>query len=101
MGFLPLLPSGGKSGKRMNYGISATSAIRWQKWQKDELCHFCHQVAKVAKDELWFLPLLPSGGKSGKRMNYGIFATSAFPWQKDELWDFCHFCHHVAKVVKG
>ena len=59
MGFLPLLPSGGKSGKRMlllssgksgrrmNYGISATSAIRWQKWQKDELrdfCHFCHQV---------------------------------------------------------
>ena len=61
MGFLPLLPSGGKSGKRMNYrifakrmnyGISATSAIRWQKWQKDELwdfCHFCHQVAKVAK----------------------------------------------------
>ena len=37
MGFLPLLPSGGKSGRRMNYGISATSAIRWQKWQKDEL----------------------------------------------------------------
>ena len=62
MGFLPLLPSGGKSGKRMNYGIFATSAIRWQKdasairWQK---------------------------------------------WQKDELWDFCHFCHQVAKVAKG
>ena len=52
MGFLPLLPSGGKSGRRMNYGISATSAIRWKKWQKDELwdfCHFCHQVAKVAE----------------------------------------------------
>ena len=54
MGFLPLLPSGGKSGRRMNYGISATSAIRWQKWQKDELWdfsggHFCHQVAKVAE----------------------------------------------------
>ena len=121
MGFLPLLPSGGKSGKRMNYGISATSAIRWQKWQKDELwdfCHFCHQMAnhgwqKWQKDELpsrgmGFLPLLPSGGKSGKRMNYGIFATSAImwqKWQKDELWDFCHFCHQdvakVAKVAKG
>ena len=62
MGFLPLQPSGGKSGKRMNYGIS--------------------------------------GGKSGKRMNYGISATSAIrwqKWQKDELWDFCHFCHQVAK----
>ena len=83
MGFLPPLPSGGK---RMNYGISATSAIRWQKWQKDELWDFCH--------------FLPSGGKSGKRMNYGIFATSAIrwqKWQKDELWDFCHFCHQVAK----
>ena len=65
MGFLPLLPSCGKSGKRMNYGIFATFAI-------------C--------------------GKSGKRMNYGIFAIM---WQKDELWDFCHFCHHVAKVAKG
>ena len=64
MGFLPLLPSCGKSGKRMNYGI---------------------------------LPLLPSCGKSGKRMNYGIFATFAIMWQKDELWDFCHFCHHVVK----
>ena len=52
MGFLPLLPSGGKSGRRMNYGISATSAIRWQKWQKDELRDFCHQVAKWQKDEL-------------------------------------------------
>ena len=117
MGFLPLLPSGGKSGKRMNYGISATSAIRWQKWQKDELWDFCHQVnygisatsairwQKWQKDELWdFLPLLPSGGKSGKRMNYGIFATSAIrwqKWQKDELWDFCHFCHQVAKVAEG
>ena len=48
-----------------------------------------------------FLPLLPSCGKSGKRMNYGIFATFAIMWQKDELWDFCHFCHHVAKVAKG
>ena len=67
---LPLLPSCGKSGKRMNYGIFATFAIMWQKWQKDEL---------------WDLPLLPSCGKSGKRMNYGI----------------CHFCHHVAKVAKG
>ena len=47
MGFLPLLPSCGKSGKRMNYGIFgikriinrifATFAIMWQKWQKDEL----------------------------------------------------------------
>ena len=54
MGFLPLLPSCGKSGKRMNYGIFATFAIcgksgtriinrifatfaiMWQKWQKDE-----------------------------------------------------------------
>ena len=71
MGFLPLLPSGGKSGKRMNYRIFSTSAIRWQKWQ---------------------------------RMNYGISATSAIrwqKWQKDELWDFCHFCHQVAKVAKG
>ena len=60
MGFLP------SGGRRMNYGISATSAIRWQKWQKD--------------------------------MNYGISATSAIrwqKWQKDELWDFCHFCHHA------
>ena len=48
-----------------------------------------------------FLPLLPSGGKSGRRMNYGIFATSAITWQKDELQDFCHFCHQVAKVAKG
>ena len=71
MGFLPLLPSCGKSGKRMNYGIFATFAIMWQKWQ---------------------------------RMNYGIFATFAImwqKWQKDELWDFCHFYHHVAKVAKG
>ena len=67
----------------------ATFAIMWQKWQKDEL---------------WDLPLLPSCGKSGKRMNYGIFATFAIMWQKwqmDEVWDFCHFCHHVAKVAKG
>ena len=58
-----------------------------------------------------FLSLLPSCGKSGKRMNYGIkriinriFATFAImrqKWQKDELLDFCHFCHHVAKVAKG
>ena len=34
MGFVPLLPSCGKSGKRMNYGIFATFAIMWQKWQK-------------------------------------------------------------------
>ena len=77
MGFLP---SCGKSGKRMNYGIFA---IMWQKWQKDELWDFCH---------------LPS---CGKRMNYGVFATFAImwqKWQKDELWDFCH---HVAKVAKG
>ena len=80
MGFLPLLPSCGKSCKGMNYGkriinrIFATFAIMWQKWQKDEL---------------WILPLLPSCGKrinngifallplcgkSGKRLNYGIFA---------------------------
>ena len=84
MGFLPLLPSGGKSGRRMNYGISATSAIRWQKWQKDEL---------------W--PLLPSGGKSGRRMNYATSAIRWQKWQKDELWDFCHFCHQVAKVAEG
>ena len=61
----------------------------WQKWQKDEL---------------WDFATLPSCGKSGKRMNYGIFATFAImwqKWQKDELWDFCHFCHHVAKVAKG
>ena len=104
MGFLPLLPSCGKSGKRMNYGIFATFAIMWQKWQKDELWDFCH---------------LPSCGKNGKRMNSGIFATFAIMWQKwqkdelgifatfaicgksgkrDELWDFCH---HVAKVAKG
>ena len=88
MGFLPLLPSCGKSGKRMSYGI---------------------------------LPLLPSCGKSGKRMNYGNFATFAIKWQKwqkdnrifatfaiiwqkwqkDELWDLCHFCHHAAKMAKG
>ena len=93
MGFLPLLPSFGKSGKRMNYGIFATFAIMWQKvelchfwqkWQKDELwdfCHFCHHVAKVAKGKIMrFLPLLPSCGKSGKRMNYGIFTTFAIMW---------------------
>ena len=71
MGFLPFLPSCGKSGKRMNYGIFDIFAI-------------C--------------------GKSGKRMNYGIFATLAImwqKWQKDELWDFCHFSRHVAKVAKG
>ena len=71
MGFLPLLPSCGKSGKRMNYGIFATFAIIWQKWQK---------------------------------IINRIFATFAImwqKWQKDELWDFCHFCHHVAKVAKG
>ena len=87
MGFLPLLPSCGKSGIKMNYGIFATFAIMWQKWQK-----------------VGFLPLLPSCGKSGKRINYGIFATFAImwqKWQKDELWDFCHFCHHVANVAKG
>ena len=99
MGFLPFLPSCGKSGKRMNYGIFATLAIMWQKWQKDELwvffsifaimwqkwqkdelwdfCHFCHHVAKVAKGIMGFLP---SCGKSGKRMNYGIFATLAIMW---------------------
>ena len=76
MGFLPLLPSCGKSGKRMNYGIFATFAIMWQKWQKDELWDF-----RI----MGFLPLLPSCGKNGKRMNYGIFAT----------------CHHVAKMAKG
>ena len=69
MGFLPLLPSGGKSGRRMNYGISATSAIRWQKDELWDFCHFCHQVAKVAEGY--------------------------------ELWDFCHFCHQVAKVAEG
>ena len=61
MGFLPLLPSCGKSGKRMNYGIFV---------------------------------LLPSCGKNGKRMHYGIFATFAImwqKWQKNELWDFCTF----------
>ena len=83
MGFLPLLPSYGKSGKKMNYGIFATFAIIWQKWQKDEL---------------WdFLPLLPSCGKSGKRITFAIMWQK---WQKDELWDFCHFCHHMAKVAK-
>ena len=39
MGFLP---SRGKSGKRMIYGIFA---ITWQKWQKDDFCT-CHHVAK-------------------------------------------------------
>ena len=48
-----------------------------------------------------FLPLLPSFGKSGKRIINRIFATFAIMWQKDELWDFCHFCHHAAKVAKG
>ena len=90
MGFLPLLPSCGKSCKRIMNRIFATFAIMWQQWQRDEL---------------WgVLPLLPSCGKSGKRMNYGVFATFAImwkKWQKDELWDFCHFCHHVAKVAKG
>ena len=69
MGFLPLLPSCGKSGKRMNYGIFATFAIMWQKWQKI--------------------------------LFNRIFATFAImwqKWQKDDLWDFCHFCHQVAKV---
>ena len=109
MGFLPLLPSCGKSGKRIINRIFATFAIMWQKWQKDELwdfCHFCHMWQKWQKDELWdfchfchhvakvakglimgFLPL-PSCGKSGKRMNYEIFATFAImwqKWQKDEL----------------
>ena len=63
MGFLPLLPSCGKSGKRMNYGILATFAIMWQKWQKDELWdfgHFCNHVAKMAKGLIkGILPLLP------------------------------------------
>ena len=62
MGFLPFLPSCGKSGKRMNYGIFA---------------------------------LLPSCGKSGKRMNYGIFATFAIMWQK-----WLNYCHHVVKVAR-
>ena len=89
MGFLPLLPSCGKSGKRI-----------------------INRIFEL----IGFLPFLPSCGKSGKRMNYGIFATFAImwqKWQKDELWDFCrkmiinrifdfcHFCHHVAKVAKG
>ena len=47
-GIFALLPSCGKNGKRMNYGIFATFAIMWQKWQKDEL-GFLHHVAKVAK----------------------------------------------------
>ena len=77
MGFLPLLPSCGKSCKGMNYGkriinrIFATFAIMWQKWQKDEL---------------W---------------DFATFAIMWQKWQKDELWGFCHFCHHVAKVAKG
>ena len=68
MGFLPLLPSCGKNGKRMNYGIFATFAIMWQ------------------KDELW---------------DFATFAIMWQKWQKDELWEFCHFCHHVAKMAKG
>ena len=72
MGFLPLLPSCGKSGKRIINRIFATFAIMWQKWQKDEL---------------W------------------IFATFAIMWQKWQkiLFNriFYHFCHHVAKVAKG
>ena len=50
------------------------------------------------------LPLLPSCGKSGKRIINRISATFAImwqKWQKDELWDFCHFCHHVAKMAKN
>ena len=70
--------------------IFATFAIMWQQWQRDEL---------------WgVLPLLPSCGKSGKRMNYGVFATFAImwkKWQKDELWDFCHFCHHDGKSCRN
>ena len=48
-----------------------------------------------------FLPLLPSCGKSGKRIIMRIFATFAIMWQKDNDEGFCHFCHHVAKVAKG
>ena len=89
-GFLPLLPSCGKSGKRMNIGFFAI------------FCHFYHHVAKVAKDEfIGFLPLLPSCGKSGKRMNYRIFAIMWQKWLKMNYYYFCHFCHHVAKVAKG
>ena len=80
MGFLPLLPSGGKSGRRMNYGISATSAIRWQKWQKD--MNYGISATSAIRWQKW-----------QKDMNYGISATSAIrwqKWQKDELWDFCH-----------
>ena len=40
MGFLPLLPSYGKSGKRIINRIFATFAIMRQKWQKDELIGF-------------------------------------------------------------
>ena len=70
MGFLPLLPSCGKSGKRMNYGIFATFAIIWQKWQKI--------INRI----------------------FATFAIIRQKWQKDELMDFCHICHHMAKVAK-
>ena len=95
MGFLPLLPSCGKSCKGMNYGkriinrIFATFAIMWQKWQKDELWDFATFAImwqKWQKDELW---------------DFATFAIMWQKWQKDELWGFCHFCHHVAKVAKG
>ena len=48
MGFLPLLPLCGKSGKRIINRIFATFAIMWQKWQKDELWDFCTLAIMLA-----------------------------------------------------
>ena len=88
MGFLPLLPSYGKSGKRMNYGIFATFAIIWQKWQK--IINRIFATFAI----IW---------QKWQKIINRIFATFAIirqKWQKDELMDFCHICHHMAKVAK-